>query len=563
MCAILAHPLVLIAPHGILTVFVGSYWFYLRFLQKRPKSRDSLSGEERLIEKPVSSPLRAILSWVGIIASLLAMFKASALAFQASSTGLSRESPPVAYVDALSASFALGITVASFAVAVAAHGYLRGRFGDTTWERTPPAYHTLVSLLVMSALCVVITDNLLLLWVFSMLTTMAATALVGFEHGDKASMAAAWNHLLMNVTGAAFALLGTMLLARGFQGKTTAVALDVSTILARDASENVQMDFMRVAFLFALIGYGTRVGLAPMHTWLPDSHTRAPYPASALLSAVLVPSSLFALLRFYSIFCHAVPGRSRWAATIVLLAGVFSVLVAQPFLLKPNARRRVLAYQTLEQMGLVAVGVGLDTRFGIFAALLHMLYHTIAKTLVILSEGSFEALAGQDKELNEARFKRDGLASLGRRRAFVLGFGVMGLAGLPGGAIFVSKLMIFAAVVQRAQERGQSHLWWVFAVLVLTSLTSLGSLMHHLVTWLLGHDLGEPTNEDLDQTGLERARRAADESVQPVPDVWSIRWSGAAPPIVLLAALILLGFILPRPLQALIEAAALAVKKVL
>lgn len=138
---------------------------------------------------------------------------------------------------------------------------------------------------------------------------------------------------------------------------------------------------MLLAFVFVLIGFGTKTGLFPMHAWLPDAHSEAPSPVSALLSAVLLNCALLVMIRYYIIICQAIG--SDFPNRLLLIFGMLSVAVAAFFILVQRDIKRLLAYSSVENMGLVAVALGIGGPLGIFAALLHTLNHSLAKTLLV------------------------------------------------------------------------------------------------------------------------------------------------------------------------------------
>lgn len=145
---------------------------------------------------------------------------------------------------------------------------------------------------------------------------------------------------------------------------------------------------MRLAFLFIVVGYGTKAGFAPMHTWLPDGHAEAPAPISALLSGVLLKSALYAILRFYTI-ANACIGDRTYTSAILLGAGVVSLVLAAPLILKEqNPFKRVLAYHSLEHMGIITFGVGIGAPLALFGALLHTFNHATTKSLMFLAFGN-------------------------------------------------------------------------------------------------------------------------------------------------------------------------------
>ena len=195
---------------------------------------------------------------------------------------------------------------------------------------------------------------------------------------------------------------------------------------------------MLLAFVFVLIGFGTKTGLFPMHAWLPDAHSEAPSPVSALLSAVLLNCALLVLIRYYIIICQAIG--SDFPNRLLLIFGMLSVAVAAFFILVQRDIKRLLAYSSVENMGLVAVALGIGGPLGIFAALLHTLNHSLAKTLLFCGSGN----------------------------VLLFGGGALALAGMPPFNIFLSEFMTVTAGLAR------NHLLLIVLLLLLLTLVLAG-----------------------------------------------------------------------------------------
>ena len=153
------------------------------------------------------------------------------------------------------------------------------------------------------------------------------------------------------------------------------------------AAGSLNPDLLRIAFIFILVGYGTKVGLAPMHTWLPDAHSQAPTPVSALLSGVLLNCAMYGILRFHMIASGSSLGPG-FSGALLLLFGLVSLGVAAAFIIMARDFKRLLAYSSIEHMGIIAIGFGFGGFWGIFGALFHMLNHTLTKTLLFFGAGN-------------------------------------------------------------------------------------------------------------------------------------------------------------------------------
>lgn len=261
-------------------------------------------------------------------------------------------------IDAMSLYFILLVNVIAFVASWSAVGYREGILTGSR-RQSPAFFHTLVNFFHVTMLLVPLVDNLIALWIAIESTTLVSTLLVSFQD-KKDSWEAAWKYLIITSTGIIFALIGTMFLANAAKGLIPTIAGDHNRVMnwtfLLQHAKDLSPDFVKLSFLFILVGYGTKAGLAPMHTWLPDGHGEAPAPISALLSGVLLKSALYAILRFYTI-TNAVLNDAQFTSKILLGSGLFSLMLATPFILKENRFKRVLAYHSLEHIRAHFLGV--------------------------------------------------------------------------------------------------------------------------------------------------------------------------------------------------------------
>lgn len=238
-------------------------------------------------------------------------------------------------------------------------------------------------------LVVAVSNNLGVLWIAVEATTLASVFLVAFQNRDT-SLEAAWKFLVLGSVGLAFALLGTVLLfasGGGALGEETS-ALDWTRFLAHASA--LHPFTVKLAVVFLVVGYGTKAGLAPMHTWKPDAYREAPSPAGVLMAVGMLNCSLYALLRVH-VLARAVLG-PEFSSRLLLGLGLASVVVATPFILIQWNLKRLLAYSSVEHAGIMAVGFGLGGEAAVFGALLHMTYHTFAKPVAFFSAGTLAQL---------------------------------------------------------------------------------------------------------------------------------------------------------------------------
>ncbi len=248
---------------------------------------------------------------------------------------------------------------------------------------------SLVPAYVAAMLLVSVSNNLGILWIAVEATTLASVFLVAFQNRDT-SLEAAWKFLVLGSVGLAFALLGTVLLfaaGAGVLGEEMS-ALDWTGFIAH--ARALHPFTVKLAIVFLVIGYGMKAGLAPMHTWKPDAYREAPSPAGVLMAVGMLNCSLYALVRVHLV-SKAVLG-PEFSGRLLLGLGLLSVLVATPFILIQWNLKRLLAYSSVEHVGIMTIGFGLGGETAALGALLHMTYHTFAKPVAFFSAGTLAQL---------------------------------------------------------------------------------------------------------------------------------------------------------------------------
>lgn len=343
-------------------------------------------------------------------------------------------------MDALSAVFVLLIVTVGLLSAIYAGGYLFKDRGDL--DISPlrlRRYAFFFHLFLFTMLLTVFSNNLGVMWIAIEGTTLASAFLVNVDD-KKSSIEAAWKYLILCSVGIALALFGITLvyysaIAQVAAGESSQL-LNWTFLLSK--AKHLDPQALRLAFIFILVGYGTKAGLAPFHSWLPDAHSQAPAPVSALLSGVLLSCATLGILRFH-ILTKMATG-SAFSDTLLILFGVLSVAVAVPFILEQKDYKRLLAYSSVEHMGLAAVGFGFGGAWGIYGALLHIVNHAFTKSLLFFSSGHILHLF-QTKEISKVR-------GIFRKNPFlgtVFFFGALAIAGMPPFSIFVSEFFILTA----------------------------------------------------------------------------------------------------------------------
>jgi hydrogenase-4 component F len=256
--------------------------------------------------------------------------------------------------------------------------------GGTHDEQAGPHRFVPCLLWFQSAMTLVaVTQHLALMWAAVEGTTLASAPLVYF-YKRRGALEAAWKYLLLCSVGIALALLGTFFL--GIAGSAAAGGRSSLTLSAlAEAAPSMSRPWLRAAFVLALVGYGTKMGLVPLHAWLPDTHSQAPSPVSALLSGALLNCALLAILRFYQI-CQA-SGDYVFAQTLLLVLGFVSIGVATAFMVGQSDYKRLFAYSSIENMGIIAVGVGLGG-LASYGAMLHAVNHSLCKAGLFFLAGN-------------------------------------------------------------------------------------------------------------------------------------------------------------------------------
>lgn len=295
--------------------------------------------------------------------------------------------------------------------------------------------------------------------------------MVGF-YKHKTSAEAAWKYVLICSVGLAFALYGTILTySNAFSVVQDAHKAMLWTELIKMAHQ-LDSQMMKLAFVFILIGFGTKAGLVPMHTWLPDAHSEAPSPASALLSGVLLKCALFAMVRYYAIALQSVG--SEFPQTLLLIFGLLSVGVAAFFILVQNDIKRKLAYSSVEHIGIIATGLGVGGPLGIFAAFLHTINHSITKSLLFCTTGNITMKYGT-RDATKIR----GMKKVAPLTGFLFAAGLIAVAGSPPFNIFISELMTLTAGLK-------SGLFWPMILLLLFLVIAFAALVILISETVLG-----------------------------------------------------------------------------
>ncbi|HEY3369082.1 MAG TPA: hydrogenase 4 subunit F [Symbiobacteriaceae bacterium] len=375
------------------------------------------------------------------------------------------------YVDLLAVLMLGLISFVALTAALYSAGYIRHEVEKgqlTEWQVL--GYYVLFHLFVLIMIAAVVVENLGFLWITIEATTLVSAVLVGF-YNRKTSLEAAWKYVILCGAGIAFALLGLILLysAAVRAGMDPATALNWTDLAA--SAKKLDPAAVRMAFALVLLGFGTKAGLAPMHSWMPDAYSQAPTPV-AILSGALTNTALYAVLRFHVISVRVLG--PAFSGNILLVFGLISLGMSVLFILVQKDFKRLLAYSSVEHMGLICVGIGLGGPVGLFGAVLHMVGHTMGKALLFMTAGNI----GHRYHTYRMERVQGALRALPFTGPLMV-IGAMAITGMPPTALFLSEFSIVAAGFNTGRI-------WVSAVVLLGIALAFAGMALHLREMILG-----------------------------------------------------------------------------
>jgi hydrogenase-4 component F len=370
-------------------------------------------------------------------------------------------------VDAAGALLIAVVAVVGLATVLASPAYLAGAHSSLgPLRRRSQTYFAVLYAFWAVLLAVTLAGNLGLAWLLIEATTAASALLVGFS-GKARALEAAWKYLVLTSLGLGVALLGIVILVAGIpEGGIGALSWRALATYSSGSQSAV------VAYVLLLSGLAAKVGWAPVHNWLPDAHSEAPPPISALLSAALLPAVLLVAWRSEHALVPVIGVRA--GQDVLIFFGLVSLAVAVPFLWRPLPWKRLLAYSSLEHMGVIALGIGFGTPLALAGVAVHITAHAVAK-----ATGFYAAAPLVEHEPRAAERAVTGIARTHPALGSVMGISLGALAGLPPSPLFLSEVLIVAG----GFEAGRS--WAAAATVVLLALGFLG-LAHALLETTVG-----------------------------------------------------------------------------
>ena len=337
----------------------------------------------------------------------------------------------VFYMDGLSAVFMLLVAFVGLMASIYSGAYITADLeeGEIT-HREHSHYYPLLIVFVSVMMLTFSVRSMAVVWLGVGATTLVSTFLVGFYSREE-STEAAWKYIILCSVGITIALFGlTLTYAAAVGVVDSGEALDWPVLMAYAAELDPVM--MKMAMVLVIVGFGTKVGFVPMHTWLPDAHSRAPSPVSGLLSAVLLNCAMYGILRMYGVSEIVNPG---FASTLMLAFGFLSLGTAAFFIVSARDMKRMLAYSSIENMGLIAIGIGIGTPAAIFAAMVQLVAHSITKPILFFSAGDIIQAYGT-RTMSEIRGVSKALPFTGAMMAA----GTLAIVGCPPFLVFAGEL---------------------------------------------------------------------------------------------------------------------------
>jgi hydrogenase-4 component F len=400
-----------------------------------------------------------------------------------------RRPPTDAYllVDDLNATFIvlttfIGFTASVFSASYIGHELAVGRL-------TPPFvrfYHAMYQVLMFAMNLALIANNIGLIWVAIELATLTTVLMVGIYRTHEA-LEAAWKYFILGSVGIALALFGTILIymaARPVLGEGLDAMVWTKLMTRAGDFDPALLD---LAFVFLLLGYGTKVGLAPLHAWLPDAHAEGPTPISAVLSGLLLNVALYALLRFKMLLAQNSGALAPGPLMVTL--GLISLVFAAFMLYRRRDIKRMFAYSSIEHMGIVTFAFGMGGPLANFAGLLHMTMHSLTKSAIFFAVGHIAQIKGTQRIADMG-----GLTETHPTLGWGLILGVVAIAGLPPLGIFMSEFLVVSSTFARAPL--------LAIVLVFGLLVALGGLFLRLNSIAFGEPRGPTAKAEASYTPM-------------------------------------------------------------
>ncbi|MBP1745060.1 MAG: hypothetical protein H6Q58_2038 [Firmicutes bacterium] len=374
-----------------------------------------------------------VISYVNILGTVLLLILSVLIGFDVADRGHIFHFGTAVYIDSLSQIQLLIITTVSVMTALYSHKYIKGEYEENIISLTKAkVYFVLFQVFEFSMIFLCMSNNIMGMWIGLEATTLATAFLIGFSN-SKLSLEAAWKYIIICSVGLAMGLVGIILFIYSLNSEINTSMLQWTYLLSWDKGFSKKV--LMVAFTFIFVGIGTKAGIAPMHTWLSDGHSEAPSPISAMMSGILINLALYVIIRFY-IIIRLADGLQNMRYLFIVF-GCLSLIISTFSILKQTNYKRLLAFSSVENIGIMSLGFGFGGVLGVYGALLHSIVHAYGKSLLFLVSGNI---------LNAYQTKRIGkikclIRTMPVNSVFLI-IGILVITGTPPAASFFSELKI-------------------------------------------------------------------------------------------------------------------------
>lgn len=382
------------------------------------------------------------------------------------------------YMDSVSAVFMLLVALIGFMASIYSRAYIGLEVVEGKVKPKEQGQYCCLMIVFISVMMLTFSvRSMAIVWLGIGATTLVSTFLVGFYHNEE-STEAAWKYIILCSVGITIALAGfTLVYASTVGAIDSDMSLDWPALMA--AADQLDPTLMKMAMVLIIVGFGTKVGFVPMHTWLPDAHSQAPSPVSGLLSAVLLNCAMYGILRFYIVSEIVNPG---FASTIMLIFGLLSLGAAAFFIVSARDLKRMLAYSSIENMGLIAIGFGIGTPIAIAGAVVQMVAHSITKPILFFSAGNIIQSYGT-RDISKIR----GVGKVMPLTSGLMAAGTLAIVGCPPFGVFVGEFtLLFGSV--------DAGMVWVTVLMILLLAIVFAGFVKQVFPMLSGEPEGEVEN---------------------------------------------------------------------
>ncbi len=393
----------------------------------------------------VRSP--ALAGWLNVLICGATFLASLDVAFAVLADGPLLSPGEMFYIDAFNVYLVALTAFVGVTTAIFSRPYMQYVLGEG-WvrEKRMRLYHSMYQAFLATMLLALTTNNLGILWVAVEGATLATVLLVSLYRTPE-SVEAAWKYFILCGVGIAQALFGTVLVYFAAANVLQMPETGLHWTVLRDAAQNLDPTVMSIAFVFLLVGYGTKIGLVPLHNWLPDAHSEGPTPMSAVLSGLLLNVALYAVVRFKMLVDPALADPAwtspQLAGHLMMGFGLVSFLIAGFFLHRQRDIKRMFSYSSIEHMGLMTFAFGLGGPLATFGGLLHMTVHSLTKSAIFVTVGHATHIAG-----TQSIEKIRGLIKTQPSVGWGLLIGTAAIAGFPPFGVFMSEFLLLTATMQ-------------------------------------------------------------------------------------------------------------------